>query len=361
MTGRMRKAEAPGHLSESMDNPRVVVVVLNWNGWQDTVQCLRSLQAVTYQNMEIIVVDNGSGPTDRAELRKWTPHVTLIENPVNLGFSGGNNVAIRRALSDPRTDYVLVLNNDVLVEPNFLAHMIDTAVRQDAAMVSPVVLNLADKQTVDRLGILISAALLGYDMKRWEGRDPFCPSGCCALYSRQLLTAVELDGEYFDEDFFAYAEDVDLGMRAVVRGFRGALAQQAIVYHKGSGSTYIQSPFSQYHGHRNTIWYLAKSVPAAVLIRHIHWILLGQLLPLVPNVARGRLGLLVRAKAAGVRGIPRMLRKRRALLARRPVHAELVERRLDPRPFYLFPPERPRRLLARLLGRPTRKEDADAR
>lgn len=357
MTGRMRKAEAPGHLSESMDNPRVAVVVLNWNGWQDTVQCLRSLQAATYPNVEIIVVDNGSAPADVAALRQWTSGVTLIENQANLGFSGGNNVAIRRALSDPRTDYVLVLNNDVLVEPDFLAYMIETAMRQDADMVSPVILSLADRKTVDRLGIVISAALLGYDMKRWEGRDPFCPSGCCALYSRDLLTAVELEGQYFDEDFFAYAEDVDLGMRAVVRGFRGALAQQAIVYHKGSASTYIQSPFSQYHGHRNTIWYLAKSVPASVLIRHIHWILLGQFLPLLPNVAKGKLGLLMRAKAAGLRGIPRMLRKRRALFARRPVHVELVERRLDPRPFYLFAPERPRRLLARLLGRPMPKQE----
>lgn len=353
----MTVEDTAAHASE----PRVAVVVLNWNGGQDTVQCLRSLQAVTYPNVEIIVVDNGSAPADVAALRQWTSRVTLIENQANLGFSGGNNVAIRRALSDPRTEYVLVLNNDVLVEPDFLGHMIETAVRRDAGMVSPVVISLADRKTVDRLGIVISAALLGYDMKRWEGQDPFCPSGCCALYSRQLLMAVELDGEYFDEDFFAYVEDVDLGMRAVVRGFRGALARQATVYHKGSASTYIQSPFSQYHGHRNTIWYLAKSVPASVLIRHVHWILLGQLLPLIPNVARGRFGLLVRAKAAGMRGIPRMLRKRHALLARRPVHADLVERRLDPRPFYLFPPERPRRLIARLLGRPITKQDADIR
>ncbi len=361
MTGRMRKAEAPGHLSESMDNPSVVVVVLNWNGSQDTVQCLRSLQAVTYSNVEIIVVDNGSAPADVAELRKWTSRVTLIENPGNVGFSGGNNIGIRRALEDPQTDYVLVLNNDVLVEPDFLMHMIDAASQQDAGMVSPTVLNLGDKKTVDRLGIVISTALHGYDMKRWEGRDPFCPSGCCALYSRELLAAVEMDGEYFDEDFFAYVEDVDLGMRAVVRGFRGALAPKAVVYHKGFASTYFRSPFSQYHSHRNTIWYLAKSVPAAVLVRHMHWILLDQLLQLTPNAARGRFWLLVRAKAAGLLGIPRMIRKRCALLARRPVHAVLVERRLDPRPFYLFPPKRLRRLLARLLGRPVTTPDADAR
>lgn len=340
--------------------PRVVIAVLNWNGWQDTVQCLRSLQAVTYENMEIILVDNGSTPADLVELRKWAAQVRLIENSVNLGFAGGNNVAIRTALADPRTDYVLVLNNDVVVEPDFLDQMIATA-QQGADMVSPRVLNLADRKTVDRLGIVISAALLGYDMKRQEGRAPFCPSGCSALYSRKLLGAVALDGQYFDEDFFAYVEDVDLGMRAVVRGFRGALAHQAVIYHKGSASTYAQSPFSIYHGHRNTIWYLAKSVPTKVLVHHLHWVILGQVLPLITNALRGRLGLIARAKIDGMRGIPRMLRKRRTVLGQGPVHTALVESLLDPRPFYLFPPRRLRRWLARLLGRSLPHLDVDVR
>ncbi len=364
LQARASEEDAAGQHQPSASKPKVVVVVLNWNGWEDTVQCLRSLQAVTYPNMDVVVVDNGSGPADVAEIGRWTPRVTLIENHRNLGFSGGNNVAIRRALGDPRTDYVLVLNNDVLVEPDFLDHMIATAVQQDAGMVSPTVLSLSDRTSVDRLGIVISAALLGYDMKRWEGREPFCPSGCCALYHRELLAAVELDGEYFDEDFFAYAEDVDLGMRAVVRGFRGALAPQAVVYHKGSASTHIRSPFSQFHGHRNTIWYIVKSVPTAILVRHLHWIVLGQLLPLVVNAARGRFLFLLRAQLAGLWGIPHMLRKRRAVLGRGRVHTGLVQRRLDPRPFYLFPLRRPRRwlarLLARLLGRAIQQQDADA-
>ena len=314
--------------------PRVVVIVLNWNGVQDTVQCLRSLQAVTYGNMETIVVDNGSGRSDVAELRRWTSQVTLLENPTNLGFSGGNNVAIRRALGDPRTDYVLILNNDVVVEPDCVGHMISTAIRQDAGMVSPVVLTLADKKTVDRLGIVISAALLGYDMKRWEGSEPFCPSGCAALYSRQLLEATRVEGEYFDEDFFAYAEDVDLGIRAALRGFHAALASAAVVYHKGSASTFVQSPVSLYHRHRNTIWYLAKSVPRHSLLRHAHWIIIAQWLSLASHLFRGRFRLILSAKLAGLHGIRRMLAKRRLIQTDGKVNVANFERLLDRRPFY---------------------------
>lgn len=330
-----------------LSTPKVFVIVLNWNGWKDTIECFESLTQIRYPNYGVIVVDNGSTAQDRDALRRWRDRVTLIEQETNRGFAGGNNIGIRHALRDPATEYVLILNNDTVVDPRFLDEMVETALSRNVDMVSPTVLTHADRATIDRLGIVISAALLGYDMKRWEGREPLCPSGCCALYSRQLLEAVQVEGEYFDEDFFAYAEDVDLGIRAVLRGYRAALAPRAIVYHKGSASTFVQSPFSQYHGHRNTLWYLAKSVPASVLMRHIHWVVAGQLLPLLPNAARGRLGLLLRAKIDGLRGIPRMLRKRRAVL-RGDVNEDLLGSLLDRRPFYLFPPKRPSRL-ARLL------------
>jgi GT2 family glycosyltransferase len=328
-------------------SPTVAVIVVNWNGGTNTMECLQSLQRVRYPNVKVIVVDNASHPGEVAQLRRWGNGVTLLENSSNLGFSGGNNVGIRHALKDPTTAYVLILNNDVVVEPEFLTEMVETARAGNADMVSPTVLSHADKATIDRLGIVVSRALLGYDMKRWEGKEPLCPSGCCALYSRRLLGAVEHNGEYFDEDFFAYAEDVDLGLRAVLRGFRGALAARAIIYHKGSASTALESPFSQYHGHRNTIWYLAKSVPVSTLLRHLPWVLVGQLGPLFSNAARGRFRVILQAKIDGVRGIPRMLKKRRAIFGGGGTKTDLLEGMLDPRPFYLHPP---RHLLRRLLG-----------
>ncbi len=321
-----------------MLRPKVTIVVLNWNGWQDTIACLQSLQGVTYPNFQVVVVDNGSEKEDLIQLRQWKGFVTLLENEKNLGFSGGNNVGIRYALEDPKTQYVLIQNNDTLVAPEFLTEMVSAAESKGVDMVSPTVLAYGDRKTVDRLGIIISKALLAYDMKCWEGKEPFCPSGCCALYSRRLLEEIELDGEYFDEDFFAYCEDVDLGIQAVLLGYRAALAPNAVIYHKGSASTFLQSPFSLYYGHRNTIWYLVKSVPAATLLRHSRWILAGQILTVIANVRKRRGLFILKAKLAGLFGIPRMLRKRRAIQGRRKLSVQAMERVLDPRHFYLFAP-----------------------
>lgn len=327
--------------------PRVAVIVLNWNRWRDTVACLESLQKITYPNVRITLVDNGSDADDVMHLRAWANTVKMLRNNQNLGFAGGNNTGIRDALQDPATSYVLILNNDTVVEPEFLTEMVQAARAQHADMISPRVLGFSDRHTVDRFGIVLTRALLGYDMKLWEGRDPFCPSGCCALYSRRLLEDVRVGEEYFDEDFFCYSEDVDLGIRAVLLGYHAAAAHDAIVYHKASASTSPESAFSLYHGHRNTIWYLAKSAPGSALLRHGLWIFLGQLLPVISNIFRGRGLLILRAKAAGVRGMPRMLSKRRLAYEGRKLYPSMLEASLYPRPFYMFR-TRVTRLLANL-------------
>ncbi len=322
---------------EDMKCPKVVIVVLNWNGWENTLECIQSLKNVHFDNFQVIVVDNGSNAEDLVHLRQCAGFgfITLLEQAENRGFSGGNNIGIRYALNDPRTEYVLILNNDTVVEPGFLTAMVEAARSKGADMVSATVFKYAERQTIDRLGLVISKALLVYDMKQWEGMEPFCPSGCCALYSRRLLEAVEIDGQYFDEDFFAYAEDVDLGIRAMLLGYRSALAPRAVIYHKGSAATFLRSPFSQYHTHRNTIWYLAKSVPPSVLWRHAFWILAGQILVIFTNMRRRRALLIAKAKLHGIWGIPKMLRKRRIIQNTGQPDARAVEKALDHRPFYL--------------------------
>ncbi len=318
------------------NSPLVAVVVLHWRGWEHTVECLQSLRGITYPNCRVIVVNNGSDRQDADQLRHWLGTAELLENKENLGFAGGNNAGIRYALKDPQVEYVVILNNDTVVEPRFLAETVETARSEKVDMVSPKVLAYSDRRTVDRLGIVISKALLCYDMKRWEGKEPFCPSGCAALYSRRLLEDVEVNGEYFDEDFFAYAEDVDLGIRAFLRGYRAALAGNAIVYHKGSASTGVQNPFPLYHGHRNTVWYLVKSVPASTWIRHLFWILAGQLLVAVSSTRRGYGLLVLKAKLAGLCGVPKMLRKRYRIQRAHEIDVQAFENALDHRPFYLF-------------------------
>src|SRR3990172_12355245 len=122
--------------------PKVSIVILNWNGLQDTLACLESLKAVDYPSFEIILVDNGStdgSPEKLASLVKGNPKVKLILSPKNLGFSGGCNVAIQRAL-DQGAEYVLLLNNDTHVNPRFLAPLVRAALSdQKIGIVGPKV------------------------------------------------------------------------------------------------------------------------------------------------------------------------------------------------------------------------------
>lgn len=112
--------------SQRSDAASVAVIVLNWNGTDDTVECLRSLLQVDYPRYEIVVVDNGSRESPRARIADEFPSVTYLETAQNLGYAGGNNVGIRHALARGH-DYVFVLNNDTVVEPEFLTQAVAVA------------------------------------------------------------------------------------------------------------------------------------------------------------------------------------------------------------------------------------------
>ena len=108
--------------------PKVSIIILNWNGLDDTIECLESLQKITYPNYEVIVVDNGSRGNDAQVLReKFGDYIELIQNDKNYGYTGGNNIGIRYALHNSSWDYFLVLNNDTVVESGFLTELVNIA------------------------------------------------------------------------------------------------------------------------------------------------------------------------------------------------------------------------------------------
>ncbi len=361
--------------------PHVAIVVLNWNRCEDTLECLGSLQRLRYPSYQIIVVDNGSTDGSAEKITAWakdnavnvpvvlnyspgTPsvvwpdesernvegggmpigrarderllargRVTIIRLGANLGFAGGNNVGIRYALG-LGCDYILILNNDTVVHESALREMVGTALLAPAiGMVAPAVYDYCKPNLIDRLGVVLTKSGLAYDRKNWEDGPLFCPSGCAALYSRSLLSAVQFGEEFFDEDFFAYSEDVDLGFRAQLRGFRATLAEDAIVYHKGSASSGGRgSLMSIYLGHRNTIWTIIKNYPVRLLLRNILWIVLGQIGGLGRNVGYPEFWGVARGKFHGLVNVGGAWRKRRAML--RPKFAS-YELPIHKKPFYL--------------------------
>jgi GT2 family glycosyltransferase len=246
--------------------PRVVAVVLNWNGLDDTVRCVESLARTSHRPLDVLVVDNGSRVSPRARLAEAGAAVEVVENPRNIGYAGGNNVGIRLAL-ERGADFVWILNNDATVEPGTLGALLATAFRHpDAAAVGGKVLRTDRPATVwvawGRVTWMQSLiALVGEDAPddgRFDGEHavPWIP-GCSILFRGTALRTVG----GFDEEYFAYHEDVEWAARAHAAGWQlwytGA-ARTFHAVHGSSGGAGHYGGFRKYLSARNSILYAKR-------------------------------------------------------------------------------------------------------
>src|SRR3989338_5442408 len=135
-------------MGEIMKQPRVSVIILNWNGLDDTIECLESLKKITYPNYEVILVDNASSGDDVAQLRKkFGKYIKIIQNDKNYGFAEGNNIAIRKVMKENKSKYVLLLNNDTVVDAKFLDELVKTGESDPkVGIVGPIIYNYYTKE-----------------------------------------------------------------------------------------------------------------------------------------------------------------------------------------------------------------------
>ena len=246
----------------------VAVVVLTWNGRDDTLGCLASLSAVSHPELATIVVDNGSSDGTAEALAAAFPAVELIRSELNLGFAEGCNVGIRRAL-ERGAHYVLVLNNDVEVDPGFAEALLEEARRRPEAgalcskllyLDPPDLIWFAGARFDPRSGY--NGRQRGY-RERDDGRfdevvesDRAC--GAAMLVPRAVLEEVGL----FDPELFAYSEDTDWSLRARAAGHAVYVVPASRVWHKVSvASGGENSPSTLYYGIRNTIEVCERYAP----------------------------------------------------------------------------------------------------
>ena len=294
--------------------PKVAVVVLNWNGTDDTIECLESLAQLDYPNAEIVLVDNGSEPPAAAALGARFPQVTCIQLDENTGYAGGNNVGIRYALEHGH-QYVWVLNNDTVVQPDSLRLAVETALTDARigvvgvkilAMEDPTRVWVAYGQVTYRQSLV---RLIGYFWKD-DGRfDEQCDvewvPGTAMLLSR---AAVERLGG-FDEEFFAYHEDVDWCTGARQAGFRIVFEPKSIIYHKGhrsSGGRVYVSP-RQYLAGRNMVLFVRKRANPLQALKFTAFVLATLPAQYLRRLASGEqqgVVLKVRGMLDGLRGRP---------------------------------------------------------
>ena len=232
------------------DQPCVYVVVLNWNGWQDTLECVHSLRGMEYGNLHAVVVDNGSSNDSVDRLREACPEISIVRTGKNLGFAAGNNVGIRFALKNG-ADYVFVLNNDTTVAPDALSAFVAFAEKHpEAALLGPRI-NRRNPQRewpisrkLDLLTLLCTFTVLRRVVTRIPGirgmfyctrREPavaqFLPGS--ALFFR--AAAFEKIG-LFDEKTFLDYEELIMAEKVRSAGFSAYFVPQAVIWHKGSAS-----------------------------------------------------------------------------------------------------------------------------
>ena len=310
-------------------NELVSVVILNWNGRAYIKGCLDSVLGQDYGNVEIIVVDNASEDESADMVSKSYRDVMLIQNQSNLGFSVGNNIGIQRA----RGDFVLILNNDTELDRGCITAMKRSIDRDARYGSSASKIYLKDSPgTVDAAGIVVFPDGLSIGRGRFEPgylyekeEDVFFSSGCCALYRREMLEDIKIFGEYYDEDFFAYAEDTDLGWRARLRGWKCVYAPTAVVYHARSASAGKYSSLKAFLVERNRMWLEVKNYPVSMIVYgHLFTFLRYTYQAYGAFMGKGAAGeftrdhpksellrILGRAYSSAIKGFPKMLNKRK--------------------------------------------------
>ncbi|SRR6266542_1201653 len=234
--------------------PFVFIIILNWNGLSDTLECLESITKLDYPHRHAVVVDNGSGDGSQAEIKASYPEFTLIENGRNLGYTGGNNVGIRYALAQG-ADYVWLLNNDVVVESDCLSQLVFQAERdQRLGLISPITYDYHARERVQFQGVLANMSRKSVDAPDPLSGQPITDNPLLwgtALFVR--ASVVKRIG-YLDDRYFAYHEDLDYSLRAIKAGYRTTVSTTAVVYHKWAASFGADSPMRRHFLTRN--WYL---------------------------------------------------------------------------------------------------------
>jgi len=322
----------------------VTVSIVYYEGIDDLRRCLACLKAQSLSPAEIFVVDNSPAGLQLEANPPAAPHI--IRQGRNLGFAAGNNLAIREA----KTEFVATLNADAFPEPKWLESLAAAAKNHpEAAAFGSLQLLDEDPMTADGIGDCYHLSGLawrsGHKCRLAElnlsPRTILSPCGAAAFFRKADFDSVS----GFDEDFFCYCEDIDLGFRLWLAGRECRFVPDAVVRHRGAGSTGdSHSDFAVYHGHRNLTWVYIKNMPSFLFWIFLPLHLLMNLQMAHAVTLRGQGEVVRRSKRDAFMGIPRIWDKRLSIQARRKASLRDIWRVLDKS----LPPEPWRRTFQRL-------------
>jgi GT2 family glycosyltransferase len=313
---------------KTSETPEVSIIVATWNSESVIPRCLDSLVQQTFRDFEVIVVDNGSSDGTIEYLQEKLPGLAIQVESLdsNRGFAAANNIGARIA----RGQWLAMLNSDAFPAPDWLEKLLLAAeCHPEFSFFSSRQLQANAPQLLDGAGDTLHISGLAW--RRYASfpaaqyglktEEVFSACAAAALYSRQAF----LQEGGFDEDFFSYHEDIDLGFRLRLQGFRCLYVPDAVVQHVGSATLGAQSDFALYHWQRNFIWSFIKNMPSALLWKALPAHLMANFIYQVNYTLRGRGRILLKAKLDALRGFSQAMQKRRVIQKTRQIsHAELL-------------------------------------
>lgn len=290
----------------------IAVVIVNYNGGNYLHACIAALVEQTIKADKIVVVDNGSSDDSVKKIGAFSDDVELIELNQNTGFARANNIAVRNLSG---CDWIALLNPDAIPAPDWIEQLRKGIVGHPThTSFACCMLQASDPETLDGAGDAYHVN--GIAWPRYKGvrldkteqvpHETFSACGGAALYRRDVFVAQE----GFDERYFCYHEDVDLGFRLCLAGQHCMYLPDAVVYHEGSAIAGKGSDFSVYHVHRNMVWTFVKNMPqplfAIFLLPHI----MVSLITILNFALKGRGTIILKAKWDAIKGLPGILRSR---------------------------------------------------
>jgi GT2 family glycosyltransferase len=305
-----------------MSQPIVSIILVAWNSAIYMPRCLSGLVAQTYSDFEVIIIDNGSSDEALSGLEEKYPILNLRVERLqkNLGFAVANNIGARLA----NGKWLALLNADAFPAPDWLEQLVQAAddnpgftfftSRQIQANTPELLDGTGDAYHVSgfawRQHYNHPASKYGF-----QSAEVFSACAAAALYSRDDF--IKIGG--FDEDYFSYFEDVDLGFRLRLTGGRCLYVPEAVVHHIGSASTGKASDFTYYHGHRNLVWTFFKDMPDTLFLVYLPLHMLMNIYFSVSLLLRENRNILLKSQVDAYRFLPATLRKRRRIQQSRTV------------------------------------------
>jgi GT2 family glycosyltransferase len=310
---------------------KTVVVIPNWNGLDFLADCLNSLIVQSACNFSITVVDNGSTDGSRELVQNQYPTVKLIMRDKNYGFTGGTNPGMQDAIACG-AEYVALLNNDAIADKNWLQCLVESADQdQQLGSVTSKILQFGAERKIDSTGDFYSSWGLPFPRGRDEvdegqfdsddQRLVFTGTGGATLFRTRMLCEIGL----FDQDFFAYYEDVDLGFRGQLAGWKAAYEPRAIVRHRLHATSARIPNFTRYHAHKNAIYVYHKNMPARLWWKYLPWFLAGMAVMAANSIRRRQFSPLLKAYGVALIKTPATIRKRRRIQRQRKVTVHYID------------------------------------